>query len=116
GNALRAVGALTLQPRKLGGERNNLLVEFLARVEAIFARIGIDAEIADRSRGHSVESDTGEEGFESRAGDHALNMEPPRLMISKNPHTRDRRLICFAFRRTPRKLQDIAAAASVRVP
>src|SRR4029079_9692165 len=48
-DALLAPGTLALELGKLAGQRHDLLVELLAGVEAVFARIGAEREItADR--------------------------------------------------------------------
>src|SRR5215472_12186152 len=67
---LLALGALFLQARKLRGERDDLLVEFLPRVEPVLAGIGVDAEIADHRRRHRIEGKAGQDRFESGTGDH----------------------------------------------
>jgi hypothetical protein len=43
---LLALGPLLLQPRQFGGQRDDLLIELLPRIQPILAGIGIDAEIA----------------------------------------------------------------------
>ena len=67
---LLALGALALQPRQLGGQGDDLLVELLLRVQAVFAGIGVDAKIADHGGRNRIEREPGKNGFESAARDH----------------------------------------------
>ena len=69
-----------LEARQLSRQRHDFLVEFLARVQTIFAGIGVDAEIADQRRRHGVEGDAREERFKSRTRDHGQTMLRRRLI------------------------------------
>src|SRR6266567_2837028 len=69
-HALLIPGALALELRQLARQRDDLLVEFLAGVETVFAGIGVDAEIADDGRRHRIEGETSQDRFQARAGDH----------------------------------------------
>jgi len=41
-HALLSPGTLPLQSRELAGQRNDLLIEFLPRIQAVFAGIGVE--------------------------------------------------------------------------
>src|SRR5436305_11786260 len=45
-DALLALRAFLLQPRQLGSQRDDFLIELLPGVQSVFAGIGVDAEIA----------------------------------------------------------------------
>src|SRR3977135_866988 len=98
-NPLLALGALPFQPRPLRRQRDDFLIEFLPRIQPIFAGIGVDAEIADHQRRHRVEGKPGEQGFESGARDHGPEdaVAPVNAILTTGPSSLSAAyLLCFS--------------------
>src|SRR5262249_22324567 len=94
-DALLALRALLLQPLQLGRQRDDLLVQFLPCIEAVFARIGIDAEIADQCCRHRIEGKPGQERFESGTRNHGESWGYP-VKASLTRATRSNHLFCLS--------------------
>ena len=75
--ALFASGQLLLEPGEFGGQRIDLLIQFLTRIQAVLAGIGIDAKVGHRRRRYRVESDPGQPSFQSCARNHVAKMKRP---------------------------------------
>src|SRR5579871_4820700 len=74
--------ALRLDTPQLALEFVDLLVESLASVDAIFPRIGVDAEIANEQRRQDVKAERRQKSTNSRANNHRLFLPPTWLMHS----------------------------------
>ena len=65
------LGPLGLQPRNLFRQLLHLQREVLLRAQTVVAAVGVHAEVADQQPRRHIECERGQDGLESRAGDHA---------------------------------------------
>src|SRR5271165_4177864 len=63
---------------QIRGQRRRLLLEDLAGIEPVIARIRIGAEIADQRRSDCIKNERAEERANARASDHGSTMRRPR--------------------------------------
>src|SRR5262249_32795064 len=73
---------LRLDPLDLACQVGDLLVEFLARVDAIFSRVGVDAEIAYEQRRHGIKAERRQKRTYPRTNNHRAFVLPMGLMRS----------------------------------
>src|SRR6266446_5322644 len=73
---------LRLDANDLARQVGDLLVKLLARVDTIFPRIRIDAEIADEQRRHHIEAERRKKRANPRTNNHRAFVLPMRLMRS----------------------------------
>jgi hypothetical protein len=115
-HALLGLGAFLLQLHQFGGQRDDLLVELLTCVEAVFTGLGIDPEIADHHRRQCIEHEPGEDRFEAGMLDHSRKCDGPvKANLTTGPQPEFARLISSACRprRRRRRYRPAAPAGSI---
>src|SRR5260370_1329227 len=70
------------QELDLARQVGDLLVKLLARIDAIFPRVGVDAEITDEQRRYDVEAERRKKGTNPRTNNHRAFVLPMRLKRS----------------------------------
>src|SRR5882762_5867874 len=73
---------LRLDALDLTRQVGDLLVKLLARVDAIFPRVGVDAEITDEQRRHDIEAERRKKRTNPRTNNHRAFVLPMRLKRS----------------------------------